>query len=200
MIHERALRFSRVGAPARVEYEEGGGPQVSKNILAAVDVAYNDLAANAACILFERWEAMCPYDAYSRWSASPRPYISGRFHQRELPCLLGVLELLPEPPAVVVVDGFVWLGADGKPGLGAHLYEALGNRTAVIGVAKNRYRDSLLAKPVLRGQSSRPLWVTAAGMDVEEAARFLRLMHGGSRIPTLLQIVDARARRGSAAS
>jgi deoxyribonuclease V len=166
-------------------------------VLGAVDVAYSDLAAHAACVLFDRWDASCPYDVYSRWTALPGPYISGRFSERELPSLENVLALLPELPEILLIDGYVWLDGARKPGLGGYLYEALGRRCNVVGVAKRCYRGSTLAVPVLRGRSRRPLWITAAGMKAEDAAGLVRRMHGISRIPTLLQIADSHARRGS---
>ena len=59
--------------------------------------------------------------------------------------------------------------------------------------AKNPYRGSGFATPVLRGGSKSPLFVTAAGMDVAEAARHVEGMHGKHRIPTLLGWVDRLA-------
>ena len=90
----------------------------------------------------------------------------------------------------VVVDGYVTLDEHGTPGLGGHLHAALGERVAVIGVAKTSFRGSGFATPVLRGTSARPLWVTAMGTAVEPAARRVAAMHGEHRIPTLLGLVD----------
>ncbi len=91
------------------------------------------------------------------------------------------------------MDGYVVLDADGTPGLGAHLYAHFGGRYAVVGVAKNPYCGGEFATPVLRGGSKSPLFVTAAGMDVREAAREVEGMHGKHRIPTLLGWVDRLA-------
>jgi deoxyribonuclease V len=120
------------------------------------------------------------------------PYQPGEFYRRELPCLLAVLA---RGPAVdgVVVDGYVWLGA-GRPGLGAHLHAALGGSTIVIGVAKSRFAGATDALPVYRGASRTPLYVTAAGANPEEAARWIASMHGPHRIPSLLKRVDRLAR------
>ena len=94
---------------------------------------------------------------------------------------------------VVVVDGHVWLDGD-RPGLGARLHETLGARAPVIGVAKNPFRGSTRCVAVLRGTSKVPLWVSAIGTDVAEAADHVRAMHGPHRIPTLLARVDRLAR------
>ena len=94
----------------------------------------------------------------------------------------------------IIVDGYVWLGPENRPGLGAHLYEALGKQVPVIGVAKSMFRGATNAEAVLRGRSRRPLYVTAAGMDPVIAAKNIQGMHGPHRIPTLLKRVDQLCR------
>jgi deoxyribonuclease V len=64
----------------------------------------------------------------------------------------------------------------------------------VVGVAKTAFQGSTFATPVTRGTSARPVFVTARGMDVAEAARLVAAMHGPHRIPTLLGRVDRLAR------
>ena len=89
-----------------------------------------------------------------------------------------------------------WLDRAGRRGLGAHLYEALARVTPVIGVAKNRFgpRAEQVAIEVLRGASSRPLFVTAIGVDAEAAAADISRMHGEHRLPTMLKRVDRLCR------
>jgi deoxyribonuclease V len=106
---------------------------------------------------------------------------------------LAVLQSVREAPQVIIIDGYVWLGPS-QPGLGAHLYEALGRRVAVIGVAKTRFLKAEPVEEVLRGRSRTPLFVTAAGMDVVEAANHVRALHGPYRIPTLLKRADQLSR------
>jgi deoxyribonuclease V len=101
-----------------------------------------------------------------------------------------VLEAIDPRPDVLVIDGYVWLGDEHDPGLGAHLHEAIGRKGAVIGVAKTRFLRARLAHEVFRGSSRSPLFVTAVGMDASEAAAHLREMHGPHRVPTLLRRVD----------
>jgi deoxyribonuclease V len=126
-------------------------------------------------------------------SAGAAPeYEPGAFYLRELPYLLAMLATLDERPELVVIDGYVWLGAE-RPGLGAHLYEALERRVTVVGVAKRPYLGAL-AVPVLRGASKQLLYVGAAGVALEEAAEKVRTMHGIHRIPTLLKRVDRLSR------
>jgi deoxyribonuclease V len=47
---------------------------------------------------------------------------------------------------------------------------------------------------VLRGASTKPLLITAAGMPEAQAAEHVREMHGAFRIPTLLRRVDQLCR------
>jgi deoxyribonuclease V len=47
---------------------------------------------------------------------------------------------------------------------------------------------------VRRGDSQKPLYVTAAGVSAEDAASRISEMHGPFRIPTLLKQVDTLAR------
>ena len=163
-------------------------------MIACVDVDYREAGAVAACVLFRAWPDAEPVSEVVVRIAAVEPYEPGRFYRRELPCLLAVLEALAERPEVVVIDGYVWLGDEGEPGLGAHLHEALGRRVAVIGVAKTRFHGARTAREVHRGGSRSALYVTAAGIDPSEAADRVREMHGPFRIPTLLKRVDRLCR------
>ena len=131
------------------------------------------------------------------WIASRnRQRLGTRVVQAHLPkfaIVLAVLARVALPVEMIVVDGYVWLGA-GRPGLGAKLYDALEQRTPVVGVAKTAFRGNDVALPVLRGTSLRPLFVTAVGVDPAEAAACVRGMHGDHRIPTLLARVDQMSR------
>jgi deoxyribonuclease V len=120
------------------------------------------------------------------------PYRPGNFYERELPAIRAVLART-EPVDLLVVDGFVDLDPAGRPGLGAHVHAELGR--PVIGVAKTFFRSATHAVPVLRGSSRRPLYVTAAGLPLAEAAALIATMHGATRLPTALALVDRLARR-----
>ncbi len=159
-------------------------------MIACVDVDYRDDAAVAAGLWFDDWASSA--SSFRAAAAFPpaAEYEPGAFYRRELPCLLGVLALGPRVD-VVVVDGYVWLGG-GVAGLGAHLHAALG--ATVVGVAKTRYASATDALAVCRGGSRSPLYVSAAGVAVEEAAALVAAMHGPYRVPTLLKAVDALAR------
>jgi len=163
-------------------------------MLAALDVDYReDGTAVAAVVLFGAWDAPAPDAEIAVRVQQVAAYEPGAFYKRELPCLLAALaEVVESEIEVVVVDGHVWLG-EGRPGLGAHLYEALEGAASVIGVAKNAFTGAP-AQEVLRGDSTRPLFVTAVGIEPEVAAQHVRDMAGEHRLPTLLKRVDRLAR------
>ena len=163
-------------------------------MLACVDVDYRDHEAVAACVLFRAWADGDSAGEEVARVTPVEPYQPGQFYRRELPCLLAVLSKVRAPLETVVVDGYVWLGDETSPGLGAHLYAALGRTVPVIGVAKTRFAGGA-ERPVVRGGSRQPLWVTAAGLDPDTAARHVAGMHGPFRIPTLLKRVDQLCRQ-----
>jgi deoxyribonuclease V len=167
-------------------------------MIAFLDVHYEDDAAYAAAVLCEAWEAARPTLEKVVRVEHVAAYESGSFYKRELPCLLAVLEVIPRPNHIVI-DGNVWLD-DAKPGLGAHLFEALKGEVPIIGIGKTAYRGSTSAQPVLRGTSQRPLYVTAAGIDPVIAADLVKHMHGPYRIPTLITKVDQLCRQGPPSS
>lgn len=166
-------------------------------MLIALDVHYRTAPSTAvvACVGFGAWEDAEPALERRLETQVAGEYQPGRFYQRELPALLAMLETLPDRPEVIVLDGFVWLGDHAHPGLGGHLYRALGDSLAVVGVAKNPYAGAGPLREILRGNSEKPLFVSSAGFDLEEAAQRVRSMHGPHRIPTLLRRVDQVSRR-----
>lgn len=166
-------------------------------MIACVDVAYRDHHADAGCVVLGHWQDATPQYTRAARIDHVAPYESGSFYCRELPCLLAVLQRLPALPEIVVIDGYVWLSAQRKPGLGAHLHAALGHACAVVGVAKTAFVGicgSPLAASVLRGSSGKPLYVTSAGIALGYAAQAVRSMHGAHRIPTALRLADRLAR------
>jgi len=150
------------------------------------------LPARAAAVVFEHWTSSEALEEGVVSVLEVSQYIPGEFYRRELPCLLAALEKVSQTPEIIVVDGYVWLD-NGKPGLGAKLFEALEGKVAVVGVAKTRYAEAD-ALEVLRGSSASPLFVSAVGMNALEAAQNVRQMHGPHRLPTLLTRVDRLCR------
>ena len=164
-------------------------------MIACLDAAYGDAASAAACVLAAAWEDRDPVGDHTLRAGAPAAYAPGRFYLRELPLLIGVLSRVSPMPEVIVIDGYVWLDASHRPGLGAHLHAALGGTSAVVGVAKSAFADAAAwSAPVLRGASARPLYVTALGIDVGAAAHAVASMYGAHRMPNLLRRADTLAR------
>lgn len=164
-------------------------------MIAITDVHYPPQGgAAAACVVVRALSNAAPVSRHRVLVETVAPYQPGQFFERELPCLLAVLKVLNHPVELVVVDGFVWLGPQ-RPGLGAHLFEALHGKVAVVGVAKTAFVGAP-GIPVLRGNSHKPLFVTAQGLDLEDAAAAVKAMAGDHRLPTLISMVDHLARHG----
>lgn len=163
----------------------------------ATDVHYTDAGAVAAGVLFDDWRAATPLRTVTRRFDTVEPYVPGAFYRRELPCLLGLLREHALQPDVVIVDGHVVLDDAGRPGLGKHLFDALDGRVAVIGVAKTAFIGMDARFEVRRGDSARPLYITAAGLPLDEAQAKIRAMHGAHRLPTLLKRVDRACREAA---
>ena len=155
-----------------VGYSEPGRARAALVVARAADFG-GELAEHVACV------------------TGVTPYSPGEFFRRELPALRAVFATAGTL-RLVVVDGYVDLDPDGRPGLGAHVHAELG--VPVIGVAKSFFRSATHAVPVLRGRSARPLYVTAAGLPLPEAAGLLRRMAGPFRLPEALRRVDALSR------
>ncbi|MCA9678400.1 MAG: endonuclease V [Kofleriaceae bacterium] len=163
-------------------------------MIAIVDVHYDDAAGTAAAgaVVAAAWTDADARATHRVVVPLAAPYVPGQLYRRELPPLLAVLAELADPLEVVVVDGHAWLGPD-RPGLGVHLHRALDGRVAVVGVAKNEFVGAP-ARPLVRGDGARPLWISAVGLTDDDAAARIASMHGPHRLPTLLVQADHVAR------
>jgi deoxyribonuclease V len=162
--------------------------------IACLDAAYRGERAVGAAVLITDWRAGAPIEIVTA-AAEAAPYEPGAFYKRELPVLVAVLGRITVPLSAVVIDGYVWLDrAEEKPGLGAHLWQAIDRACPVMGVAKTAFADDHWSIPVLRGKSGRPLYVTAVGMGLDTAVEAVRSMAGAHRIPEMLKLADRKAR------
>lgn len=163
-------------------------------MILAFDTYYFDDKAKTVCIAYESWQNEGNYKVYDEILENIAEYTPGEFYKRELPCILSLLEKIK--PVIgdielIIVDSFVYLDDEGKLGLGGHLYNALDCKIPIIGVAKTNFATiENQKKPVLRGDSVKPLFVTAIGIGLEESANFIQNMQGEFRIPTLLKLLD----------
>jgi deoxyribonuclease V len=164
--------------------------------IALLDAQYDDAThrGRVACVVADNWLAVDSASEHVLEIEDVKAYRPGHFFERELPGLLQILALVTAPFETLIIDGYVYLDEQGRPGLGAHLHETLERKIPVVGIAKRPYRGSAFAERVLRGQSHVPLFVTARGMPAEQAADHVRAMHGPHRIPTLAKRVDQLAR------
>ncbi len=161
-------------------------------MILAFDTYYYDNQAKTVCLGFHDWADEKPARVFTETIDVPAEYEPGAFYKRELPCIVSLLKQIDlNSVNAIVVDGFVVLDDAGKPGLGGWLYEYLDQKIPVIGVAKTNFAQNIANKrAVIRGESTKPLFVTALGMDLDTAAGYLKNMHGAYRMPTLLKELD----------
>ena len=167
-------------------------------MIAALDVHYRDRTAQAAAVVFAEWAAAEPLALYAHRMTIEANYVPGRFFERELRPLEAVLDRVRETLTCIIVDGYVTFGRN-RPALGRYLFDRLGRRIAVLGVAKSKYGPAEGEIAIVRGSSRRPLFITAVGMSKQAAAQVILGMHGAYRIPTLLKAADRLSKKMSAA-
>ena len=161
-------------------------------MFAAVDVCYPASGGACAAAVLADDAAFAEVTAErTAWLPDVVAYEPGEFYRRELPALREVLADLPGL-GQLIIDGYVDLDAEGRPGLGAHAHLKFG--VPVIGVAKTAFHTATHAIPVLRGRSARPLYVTAIGLPLADAAEQIRTMTGRFRLPDAIRRADALGR------
>ena len=168
--------------------------KASQEMIIAIDVDYRETHAVAAALCFEHWNDPSPIAELTETILTVEDYVPGQFYKRELPCIQALLAKQPYDLTTIIVDGYVYLGAEQKPGLGKYLWDTLDSSVPVIGVAKKPFHNTLAYTQVFRGQSKKPLFVTAVGVEQSIAKQQILSMHGPYRIPTLLKRVDALCR------
>jgi deoxyribonuclease V len=154
----------------------------------------------------------------------PAAYQPGAFYERELPYLLEVLERMPPLELVIVdayvwlgparpglgkrlhdVRGGIVVGVAKTRFAGAEAsgggaeasaggFEVSAGGAEVSAGGFDVSAGGFEAIEVRRGDSDRPLYVTAVGLEPAAAAAHVAAMHGEFRIPTLLRRADALAR------
>ncbi len=134
---------------------------------------------------------------HTLWLDEVADYEPGALYRRELPALDAVLAELAElaerrPLDLLVVDGYVDLDPEGRPGLGLHAHRVFG--VPVVGVAKTAFRGASHAVEVRRGGSTRPLYVTSAGLPPTQAAMMVQQMAGRFRLPDAVRRADQLSR------
>jgi len=163
------------------------------------DVHYKNDTAKVVCAVLQHWHDAVATHYWVKHVKTIAEYVPGEFYKRELPCLLEILRDIDlQKITCIIIDGFVVLDDDGKPGLGAHLYNSLPHKVPVIGVAKTSFhQNTKQVIPVYRGESKNPLFITAIGIPLLKAANHIQEMYGDYRIPAVLKEVDRRTKEES---
>ncbi len=159
-----------------------------------VAVHFDGEQANAAAVAFDGWDAAEPAKTCVSRIARVEKAVRGELDLRELPCVLQLLSEHRLEPELIVIDGFAHLDADETPGLGQHLFQALGGQVPVVGVSKKRLPGLSAQFEVVREEESPPLIVTCAGIDIGAAKVRVRSMHGRKRVPTLMKLAARLAK------
>jgi len=163
-------------------------------LILSTDVQYTDNNALAAGIIFSTWDSEIPTRTVVKKIDKIEPYQPGQFYKRELPCLLALLTEVIEPLEAIIIDGYVTLGQERRPGLGMHLYESIDATIPIVGVAKKAFTETPENYKILRGNSLNPLYVSSIGIPTSEAKALVAKMHGKHRIPTMLKKADQLCR------
>ena len=165
-------------------------------MILAFDTYYFDNKAKTVCVTFNNWTDSEPRESFEEIIYGVKDYEPGAFYKRELPCILSLLNNIPKKEIkAIIVDGYVILNDQNKLGLGGYLFKSLEAQIPIVGVAKSSFRANRKnVKELYRGQSKKPLYITALGMDLGVAYEYIKSMHGSYRMPTLLQVLDTKTK------
>lgn len=165
-------------------------------MIACFDAYYDQSSAYVAAITFSDWSDTLPLEKYEQEIHDIGEYKPGSFYQRELKPITEIIKLIQIPIKYFVIDAYCHLSQSKAPGLGQYLFQTLPPKSVVIGVAKNRFRNTDHAFELYRGGSNRPLFITSIGIDYHLAADYIKSMAGEHRIPMLLKAVDRLSKSG----
>lgn len=161
-------------------------------MIIAIDVHYREDYARIVALAFHNWEDTQPFQTYIAIKNDIVEYEPGAFYKRELPCIVEIMKSIDLTQVqYIIVDGYVYLDDTGKKGLGYYVYDYYEGKIPIIGVAKSRFFENAhYVRPILRGESQSPLYITAIGINLDEAAQNIKNMYGDYRMPTLLKLLD----------
>ncbi len=164
-------------------------------MLLALDVHYRENTTKAVGVLFN-WEDTEPIEIVTEFIDDVAEYVPGEFYKRELPCLLKVIAKIDlNQLEAIIIDGYVFIDNEKNFGLGGVLWETLNKQIPIIGVAKTSFfKNKETVIEVNRGESIKPLFVSAIGFDLNLAALKIKQMHGSYRIPHILKQLDTETK------
>jgi deoxyribonuclease V len=160
---------------------------------------HGEHGACAAAVAFDDWDAREPTRTHVTRTGpleKPAPGQRGQADLRHLPVLLQLLRDHALQPDTIVLDDAVHTDAADTPGLGRHLYDALGGKTAVIGISTKSMPGLTAQYEVHREEEARPVFVTCAGVDIGAAKVRVRAMSGRKRVPALVKMAVRLAKGG----
>lgn len=165
-------------------------------MILAFDTYYFEDKAKTVCISFNNWDDNTILETFEEIKEEIEEYKSGEFYKRELPCILSLYSKINfSNLEAIIIDGYIYLDDDKKPGLGAHLHEKLNCKIPIIGVAKTNFYTLTKNKiELFRGMSKNPLYITSIGMDINDAFENIKKMDGEFRIPKLLKELDRQTK------
>jgi len=163
-------------------------------MIIAIDVAYSGTTALVAGVVFETWESEEVSSVVTTLVYDVAEYESGKFYKRELPCIVALIGRIEVPIHCIVIDGYIYLGADQHAGLGKYVWDHFEQKIPVIGVAKKYFHGTSEDAKIFRGKSQKPLYISSVGIGLEEAKNAIVTMRGCSRIPDFLRLVDQMSR------
>ncbi|WP_262494690.1 endonuclease V [Flavobacterium davisii] len=166
-------------------------PNKKRNMILAIDVYYINEIAKSVGVLFD-WKDIHPQEVIIDIKEGVAEYVPGEFYKRELPCIEALLKKIPlEKIKIIIIDGHIYVDDSLKYGLGGYVWELLEKKIPIIGVAKNAFHSNTsTVVPLYRGESKKPLYVSAIGMEITEAVTHLQNMQGDFRIPSILKELD----------
>ena len=165
------------------------------NSYLSTDVAYDNGTGYGIGVVFDGFNDSKPSDVIEVIVPDVGEYIPGEFYKRDLKVLTAIYEeykqRFKKNPLVVFVDAYVDLGD--KKGCGRYFAESIDDEAIVVGIAKNEYKPATeagVAEPVLRGSSTKSLFVTSTIIPKEDAGTLVKMLHGENRHPTLIKKTD----------
>lgn len=161
-------------------------------MILAFDTYYFDGKAKTVCLEFTEWNQSGNFKIHTEIIENVEEYIPGEFYRRELPCIISLLYQFDlKKVDCIIVDGFVYLDDEKKYGLGGYLHEKFNKEIPIIGVAKTNFASiEKYKRALLRGDSKKPLFVTAIGIELDDAFQKVESMAGEFRMPILLREMD----------
>ncbi|MDZ7877389.1 MAG: hypothetical protein U5L45_06955 [Saprospiraceae bacterium] len=160
-------------------------------MIVVINVHYRENEAKIVCLEIDNWTDNVSSKTHIVYKYDVAEYESGAFYKRELPCITNIMEFVDlEMVECIVVDSYVYLDDNDKKGLGYYVYDHFEGKIPVIGVAKTSFHNNTKnVRPILRGSSLSPLYVSSIGIELDLAAKYVLSIAGKFRQIVLMPCV-----------